>query len=84
MRSGCRRAAGNGRDAPIPAIRRVKVELGYPVFLKPTFATLFQPVAKATDCHREQGPALAVDINVEPRADHGMIRPERRSREVHK
>ena len=45
--------------------------------------TLFQPDTEA-DYPREQGPEPAVEIDVEPRTDHGMIRPERRSREVYK
>jgi hypothetical protein len=54
-----------------------------PSSLKPTLVTLFQPDTEA-DYPREQGPEPAVEIDVEPRTDHGMIRPERRSREVYK
>ncbi len=72
----------NVRDAPIPAVRSVRSNLVTPSSLKPTLATLFQPDTEA-DCPREQGPEPAVEIDVEPRTDHGMIWPERRSREVH-
>ena len=62
---------GNDGVAPIPAVR-VRSNLVTPSSLKPILVTLFQPGTEA-DCPREQGPESAVEIDVEPRTDHGMI-----------
>ena len=65
--------AANGEVALNPAIRRVEVELKYPIILSRHSRRYFSPLQKRPTVAVNKGPMPVVEIDVEPGADHAMI-----------